>query len=88
MSWIDWCIVIIPMGLLIWLAIYSGKFARGAWISSRLGESPDVMCCASESLLPRFLLYHLLPDANRITKPGMLSASGERSLRLYGLSLL
>ena len=29
MSWIDWCIVIIPMGLLIGLAIYSGKFARG-----------------------------------------------------------
>jgi Na+/proline symporter len=29
MSWLDWWIVIIPMGLLIWLAIYSGKFARG-----------------------------------------------------------
>ena len=29
MSWIDWCIVIIPMCLLIGVAIYSGKYARG-----------------------------------------------------------
>ena len=29
MSWIDWCIVIIPMALLVWMAISSGKYARG-----------------------------------------------------------
>ena len=29
MSWIDWCIVIIPVLLLIGVAVYSGKYAKG-----------------------------------------------------------
>ena len=29
MSWVDWCIVAIPMCLLIWVSIYSRKYARG-----------------------------------------------------------
>ncbi len=29
MSWIDWCIVVIPMSLLIGVAVYSRKYARG-----------------------------------------------------------
>ena len=29
MSWIDWCIVIVPIILLIWMAVFSRKYARG-----------------------------------------------------------
>ena len=29
MSWIDWCIVIVPIVLLIWVSVYSRKYARG-----------------------------------------------------------
>ena len=29
MSWIDWCIVIVPIVLIVWMAVYSGKYARG-----------------------------------------------------------
>ena len=29
MKWIDWCIVIFPMLLLIWVSVYSRKYARG-----------------------------------------------------------
>lgn len=29
MTWIDWCITIIPMAALIWMAFYSRRYARG-----------------------------------------------------------
>ena len=29
MSWIDWCIVIVPIVLIVWMAVHSGKYARG-----------------------------------------------------------
>jgi Na+/proline symporter len=29
MHWIDWCITIIPVALVLWLAIYSRRYARG-----------------------------------------------------------
>lgn len=29
MHWIDWCIMLIPFCLVLWLAMYSGKFVRG-----------------------------------------------------------
>ena len=29
MKWIDWCIVIFPMLLLVWVSFYSRKYARG-----------------------------------------------------------
>ncbi len=29
MKWIDWCIVIVPIVLLIWVSVYSRKYARG-----------------------------------------------------------
>lgn len=28
MTWIDWCIIIVPMAALIWLSIYSRRYAR------------------------------------------------------------
>lgn len=29
MHWIDWCITIIPVGFVMWLAVYSRRYARG-----------------------------------------------------------
>ena len=29
MHWIDWCITLIPFAVIMWLAIYSGKYVRG-----------------------------------------------------------
>lgn len=29
MTWFDWCIVIVPIVLLIWVSVYSRKYARG-----------------------------------------------------------
>lgn len=29
MTWIDWCITIIPMAALVWMAFYSRRYARG-----------------------------------------------------------
>ena len=29
MHWIDWCIMLIPFFMVLWLAMYSGKFVRG-----------------------------------------------------------
>lgn len=29
MHWIDWCIMLIPFFLVLWLAMYAGKFVRG-----------------------------------------------------------
>lgn len=29
MTWLDWLIVIVPVALLIWISVYSRKYARG-----------------------------------------------------------
>ena len=29
MHWVDWCIMLIPFFLVLWLAMYAGKFVRG-----------------------------------------------------------
>jgi Na+/proline symporter len=29
MHWIDWCILIIPVSCVMWLAFYSRRYARG-----------------------------------------------------------
>ena len=42
MTWLDWLIVIVPVALLIWISVYSRKYARGV-VDFLADELPDAI---------------------------------------------
>lgn len=70
MKWIDWCIVIFPMLLLVWVSFYSRKYARGVVDFLAAGRIAGRYVMSVGDITAGVSVITLVAGRSSITRPG------------------
>ena len=76
MSWIDWLIVIIPVGIIIWLSFYSKRYARDVVDFLAAGRCAGRYVICIGDMMGRCQLLQLLLRVKSITQQGLVLPFG------------
>ena len=70
MTWFDWLIVIVPIVLLIWVSVYSRKYARGVVDFLAAGRIAGRYVMSVGDITAGVSVITLVAGRSSITRPG------------------